>query len=263
MNKNLDKIESKLRAIFEERLLSIFSTSPHQRTLVDDLLKVMKDNLREGQEGKLHAPDQFILEVSPEDFSDWASHKDLLDEISAVLQETGEEEGFTFKQTPEIKIHKNPNLDHKQFSISALFTTPKTRLPDTAAMAQNSQTDVAPCLPENAFFVIGGKKNFPLENNVVNIGRHSDNDLILDDAHVSRHHAQLRCINQRFVIFDVGSSGGLFLNGRKISQATLQPGDVVRLGVTKLIYVQDSTGEHPTSAMPVDSEDDRAKGIAE
>lgn len=255
MNKKLDKIESKLRTLFEERLLSLFSDEIHQSSLVDDLLRVMKDKLRENPEDTFYAPDQFTLEVPLEDFSEWLSHQDILDEIASVLWKTGAEEGFTFQQPPEIKIHKNPDVVLNQFNITASFSPTKPSLSDTAIMPQNEKGNDQHSLPENAFFVIGGKKSFPLDKNVINIGRHSNNDLILDDLHVSRHHAQLRSINRRFVIFDVGSSGGLFLNGKKISQATLQAGDVVRLGVTNLIYVQDSTGEHPTTVITVDSED--------
>jgi hypothetical protein len=254
MNKKLDKIESQLRALFEEQLLSIFTNSSHQTNLLDDLLEVMEENLKEDCEGKLYAPDQFILEVPPEDFSDWLNHQELLNEIASVLRETGLEQGFIFRQPPEIRIHNNSDVSIKEWNITASFTAPKPDLPETAVMAQNEHQE-RHSLPEKAFFIIGGKKDFPLENYVINIGRHSDNDLILDDLHVSRHHAQLRCINHRFVIFDVGSSGGLYLNGKKISQATLQTGDVVRMGVTNLIYIQDSTGEIPTSVMPVDSED--------
>ncbi len=255
MKKKLDRIESELRALFEKRLLSFFSDNTQGTSLLDDLLRVMKSEIREVSEGVYYAPDQFILEVSSEDFPEWGSHQELLDEISSVLERTGLEEGFSFRQSPEIQLYNTPEIPPNEFNVSASFTAPKPALPDTAAMPQNEQQIKEQTLPENAYFVIGGKKGIPLNKNVINIGRHSDNDLILDDLHVSRHHAQLRVINQQFVIFDVGSSSGLFLNGKKISKATLQAGDVIRLGVTKLIYVQDSTGEYPTTAMPVDSGD--------
>ena len=44
----------------------------------------------------------------------------------------------------------------------------------------------------------------PLIKPVVNIGRHSESDLVIEDLHVSRHHAQLRAISQHYVIFDTG-----------------------------------------------------------
>jgi hypothetical protein len=260
MKKNFDRIEAQLRALFEKRLISLFSDKAYKPTLLDGLIQVMKENLKEGLEDVLFAPDRFVLEVPPEEFSFWMSHQNILAEIASEIQNTGLHEGFRFQTTPDIVIEKNLDMPNNQFSISASYSTPKPSLPDTAVMTRNEQEKFQPILPENALFVIGGKSNFPLEKSVINIGRHSDNDLILNDPHVSRHHAQLRLINHRFVIFDVGSSSGLFLNGKQIHQATLQSGDVIRLGVTNLIYVQDSTGENPTTVIPVDSEDRPSKG---
>jgi pSer/pThr/pTyr-binding forkhead associated (FHA) protein len=81
----------------------------------------------------------------------------------------------------------------------------------------------------------------------------------MEDQYISRHHVQLRAINQRYVIFDVGSTGGILLNGKPITQATLHPGDVIRIGMTHLIYVQDTTGDLPTSALSLDTEMDDTK----
>jgi len=74
------------------------------------------------------------------------------------------------------------------------------------------------------------------------------------DPHISRHHAQLRVINQQYVLFDVGSTGGVFLNDRKVSQSRLYSGDVIRLGTSNLIYVQETLAEDPTTALPIDDE---------
>jgi pSer/pThr/pTyr-binding forkhead associated (FHA) protein len=82
-------------------------------------------------------------------------------------------------------------------------------------------------IPEEAFLIIDGVKVFPLSESVVNIGRRLDNHLVIDDVRVSRCHAQLRAINSRYVIFDLNSSGGTFINGRKMTQAVLYPGDVI------------------------------------
>jgi pSer/pThr/pTyr-binding forkhead associated (FHA) protein len=120
---------------------------------------------------------------------------------------------------------------------------------------EQGQDDLSPpVIPRNAFLIVGGKTNFPLDTPIINIGRHSDNDLVLADDYVSRHHAQIRAINKRYVVFDVGSTGGIFINGKQITQATLHPGDVLRMGMVNLIYVQDSTSENPTSVVDVEND---------
>jgi hypothetical protein len=254
MNKNLEHLEAQLRKIFEENLIRLISGNYSPRKLFDDLLQVMQNNLRDGMDGGLIAPDQFVVEVPPDDLSDWLAHQDILDEMADFLFQSGLSEGYFFLQPPHIKVSPELRELTHGYSVSARFSPQKPNLPDTAAILQSEKTDPRTEIPERAFFIVGGKENFPLEELVIDIGRHSDNDLILDEAHVSRHHAQLRAINKRYVIFDVGSTGGLFINGKQITQATLQPGDVIRIGMVNLIFVQDVTSENPTTALPVDDD---------
>ena len=95
-------------------------------------------------------------------------------------------------------------------------------------------------LPENAFLIVEGVKVFPLVLSVINIGRRLDNQLIIDDPRVSRNHAQLRAIKGRFVLFDLNSTGGTFVNGQRTSQTVLYPGDVISLAGVALIFGQDN-----------------------
>lgn len=254
MKNKLDRIEETLRKLFEERLVLVFP-GDHQFSLLDDLVQVMRDSIEEEVEGQLYAPDRFIITIPAGDAEEWQTHQDVLDELALTIHKTGLEEGFKFHRLPEIILQNSPDISKNESIISATYTPPAPALPDTAALPQLEQENTQSTLPKDAFFVIGGTTNFPLESTVINLGRHSDNDLILEDRHVSRHHAQLRAIKGSFVIFDVGSTSGLFLNGKKITQATLQTGDVIRLGMTNLIYIQESTGELPTSVIPVDPDE--------
>ena len=252
MNKNLENLEAQLREIFEEKLFRLIPGLHSRRQLFDDLLTAMQDNLGKGPEGEVQAPDNLLIFVPGEDLSDWKAHQDVLEEMSDFLFHAGMSQGYTFKRKPTINLRVLDNAPNQRFVVSANISKNKPNLPDTAAMPKDGGENHQAKLPDHAFLIVGGRDNFPLDKPVVNIGRHSDNDLILDEPHVSRHHAQLRAINNRFVIFDVGSTGGLLINGKNINQATLQPGDVIRIGLVNLIFVQDATSEHPTTAIPVE-----------
>jgi pSer/pThr/pTyr-binding forkhead associated (FHA) protein len=78
-----------------------------------------------------------------------------------------------------------------------------------------------------------------LNGGVVNIGRRPDNHLVIDDARISRLHAQLRLVRGRYMLFDLESTGGTFINGERIRQHTLRPGDVISLAGVPLVYGQD------------------------
>lgn len=72
-----------------------------------------------------------------------------------------------------------------------------------------------------------------------NIGRASDNHLVLDDPTVSRHHAWIKAQGEEFLIFDIGSANGTFVNDQQVEQPhPLQNGDVVRFGDVELVFTK-------------------------
>ena len=111
-------------------------------------------------------------------------------------------------------------------------------------------------IPDNAFLIVEGVKVHALNEPVVNIGRRLENQLVIDDPRVSRNHAQLRAIKGRFVLFDLNSTGGTFVNGQRTSQTVLYPGDVISLAGVALIFGQDNPPPRPDLAntAPLESE---------
>lgn len=255
MKLNLDLIEEHLRALFEDALYKLTPNPDGPFNLIEQLSTTILINTVENNKGIVYAPDRYRFLIPEDQMPGWRAQQDLLNQLTYELQSLGKMYDFNFLTTPEITLTSHPDRSNSKVIIQAEHSAPVPDLPDTAAMEQPQPTIPLPAIPANAFLVVGGRTNYPLDKPVVNIGRHSDNDLILDDPHVSRHHAQLRAINRRYVAFDVGSTSGILLNGRKVTQATLRPGDVLRVGMVNLIYIQDTTAEQPTSAFYVDSED--------
>ena len=64
------------------------------------------------------------------------------------------------------------------------------------------------------------------------LGRDTENDLVLDDAQVSRRHARIERTDEGWVITDLRSANGTFINDQPIDQQVLQVGDHIRLGDT-------------------------------
>lgn len=91
-------------------------------------------------------------------------------------------------------------------------------------------------------------KEIPLDKPRLTIGRKPDNDVVLDDAAVSGHHARVVQIQSVFFIEDAGSSNGTFANGKKTDRKQLVNGDQITIGQYALVY-QDSTAA-PVAAPP-------------
>jgi len=63
---------------------------------------------------------------------------------------------------------------------------------------------------------------------------------VIDDGRISRLHAQLRAVRGRYVIFDLDSRGGTWVNGQRVRQQALAPGDVISLAGVPLVFSQDA-----------------------
>lgn len=74
-------------------------------------------------------------------------------------------------------------------------------------------------------------KTFPLEGDVLTIGREASNAVAINDAEVSRKHTQLVFQGGKYIITDLGSTNGTFVNGQRLTgQHVLQPGEIISLG---------------------------------
>jgi pSer/pThr/pTyr-binding forkhead associated (FHA) protein len=92
-----------------------------------------------------------------------------------------------------------------------------------------------------------------LENvDTLTLGRADDNQLVIDSAKVSRHHARLLRKGDLFVLRDLDSTNGTWLRGRQVDEVILQAGDVLRLGNAKIVYKSGFSSEALT--IPVDNQ---------
>ena len=72
------------------------------------------------------------------------------------------------------------------------------------------------------------------------IGRTSDNDIQIDAAFISRHHAVILGSAHNCIIEDLNSTNGVLVNGRRVNRQALRDGDNVTIGRTSFRYQQPS-----------------------
>ncbi len=77
---------------------------------------------------------------------------------------------------------------------------------------------------------------FLLDADEVSSGRHPNSDIFLDDVTVSRKHATFRREGDVFLVRDVGSLNGTYVNRERIDEATLQTRDEVQIGKFRLVF---------------------------
>jgi len=107
--------------------------------------------------------------------------------------------------------------------------------------------------PGSALLVVKRGPNagsrFLLDQEVTTAGRHPDSDIFLDDVTVSRRHAEFRREGSGFVVQDVGSLNGTYVNRQRIDVAALAGGDEVQVGKFRLLYLAGARtgGEEPAA----------------
>jgi len=81
-----------------------------------------------------------------------------------------------------------------------------------------------------------GEAPIPLRAGTITLGRGSENDVVLSSPNISRRHARIVCKDGLCSVDDLGSSNGTFVDGERVSRATLRPGCRLRLGDVVLAY---------------------------
>lgn len=88
----------------------------------------------------------------------------------------------------------------------------------------------------DAFLIVEGQRHVPLTKPLITIGRRTDNDVVLDSGVISRKHAQIQWKFNHFILYDLGSRAGTFVNGQQVEECVLRPGDVIKVGTSGIIY---------------------------
>ncbi|HLK00724.1 MAG TPA: FHA domain-containing protein [Streptosporangiaceae bacterium] len=122
--------------------------------------------------------------------------------------------------------------------------------PDYGDYSYPDSASVGQLPPGTALLIVMRGPNagstFRLDSDLTTAGRHPDSDIFLDDVTVSRRHAEFyrEAGGARFVVRDVGSLNGTYVNGSRIEEAELHGGDDVQIGKFRLQFLtgQDQWG---------------------
>jgi len=90
------------------------------------------------------------------------------------------------------------------------------------------------CAGLDVLYSDGGRKSFSIQTSKTRIGRDPTNSLVVNDQDVSSFHAEIVVSKDSFLLKDLGSANGTYVNGKKISECYLYVGDEIILGTTKI-----------------------------
>jgi hypothetical protein len=142
-----------------------------------------------------------------------------------------------------------PGLGERPAEVTSTLALSALNLTDTAEAAAGDLADPHAGATEglsggNALLVVQRGPNagsrFLLDTEVTSAGRAPDSDIFLDDVTVSRRHAEFTRAAQGYLVRDVGSLNGTYVNRERIEEVLLSDGDEVQIGKYRLVFLTGS-----------------------
>ena len=214
-------------------------------TLAKRLERAMDENRSFSHEGVL-VPNAYDVALHPEDFATFASYRSSLeDDLAHEVRQRARAHDYRLVARPWVRLRSDETLSRGDVRVTATMADAGEATPDAAAVAPPRSDTAVHAQADSgdagrATLVVrtdgGAPTRFELSAPLISIGRDQDNDVIVDDPQVSRHHCQLKLQHGMYALTDLGSSNGSAVNGRRVTEQALRAGDVISIGRTTLEY---------------------------
>lgn len=214
----------------ENAVANAFSRAFHSELkpveITSALKKAMDKNAAVMSRQRTISPNDFTIALSAADFrnvDDWGQDA-FTEELIRSATEYATDQGYTFLGPILIRFEEDTSLKSGNLHI-----TSSTKRGAVAPATSNAAS------AEHPIIEIGSER-YLLTGDVTVIGRGSDCDITIDDSGISRRHLELRVTPGGVIATDLGSTNGSFVEGHRISAATLVDGNTITVGRTHIMF---------------------------
>ena len=249
----LRSLEQKIEALFEGVFGRAFRTNVQPVELARKLAKEMDDH-RVVSVSRVYVPNEYTVYLSPQDREQFEGYENsLLSELEEYLGVHARRESYALLTPPRVGLETDEDLALGEFGIATRMVQPRHgHRPDEPEEQVESGATMIYKHPAPEATEAASPEELGLEREVavlswdsqrlrvdkrsVVLGRSRECDIQIEDANVSRRHAELRQEGTAFWIVDLDSTNGLEVNGRKVKRAKLDPGDTFTVGSTEVTF---------------------------
>lgn len=218
----------------------LFGGHIHPLEVATRVARAMEDACSQTADGALLAPTRYRIDLHPQDLETLRAHHPAPEEeLARYVEDLARQSGVFLPTSPVIILNPLADLPPHTVRVQAFRSPPEGAEEDITRQMNGATPSLPEPLPGHCFLIVGGHRHISLTAPTVNIGRALDNDVIIEHPRVSRRHAQLRRRHGRYVLYDLGSSGGTLVNGYPIQECVLRSGDVISLADFDIIYAED------------------------
>ena len=208
----------------------------------NDLLLIARQliSTADSSEVKGIAANDYLIKMGPGILDKIGDNKnEVAEELKQLLEGYLLERGRSMREPIKIELIQESSLQPNDFIIESNHL--ESEHESTRRYPRSGAKNLRELLSEQrAYLIIGGKRHLPINKAVLTIGRHLDNDIVIESSSVSRHHAQVKWRYGQFILHDLSSRTGTRINGHLVSDSILKPGDVIEAENTKLIFGEGS-----------------------
>ncbi len=247
----LARLEAQIEFLVEGAFTQLFGRRLQPHDLAMRLARAMENGAEAARDNDPRpvAPDDFIIELNPAERQRLIAKQPSLESLLADhLTELASNLHLRLIQSPQVHINANPTVDAGDFRV---ITAHQTQLKGATSVLERIEAPIS-LIPANAHLIIDSSRLEPLTAPLVTIGRSQDNTIVLDDPYVSRYHAQLRLRFGVYTFFDIHSQAGSYINDVRVHEYRLQSGDVIRLGHTRILYMDESDSGSTQAGFAID-----------
>jgi hypothetical protein len=245
------RFEALAERLVEGTFARLFAGRLRPLEVATHLTRAMEDCQVVVPDGTPQAPTHYWVYLHPDDRDALMAEQPALEtELARHVAELTAQAGLALGVTPVVHVVPGEEMRPRQVRVDARWVPEEAPGVDKTREMEPDEEDAeaaAAIAPRGRpFLVLEGRRHVNLVQPVISIGRALDNDMIIEDARVSRHHAQLRLRYGRYVLYDLGSSGGTQINGYPVEECVLHSGDVISFAGVQVIY-----GEDPPTPIPL------------
>ena len=259
----LRSIEHRIESLVEGAFGRAFRSHVQPVELARKLAKEM-DEHKTISVSRVYVPNEYVVYLSPLDREHLPPEDALVTELGDYLSEHARREGYALLSTPRVMLEEDEDLAVGEFGIATRMVQPRQTAPRADSVpaappepaAELGQTRIYKPAPDTeavsaneaerlglahapAVLVVNGQRH-ELTKRAVVLGRSRECDIRIDDANVSRRHAEVRNENGAYWIVDLGSTNGIEVNGKRVDRARLSNDDRIVVGRTDLVFERPS-----------------------
>jgi predicted component of type VI protein secretion system len=249
----LKDLEQRFETLLEGFFARQFKTGVQPVEIAKKLSREM-DTHRTISVSKVYVPNKYIIHVSVQDNERLKPfERTLLSELQSYLLEHAAKEGYNLVERPRLELKSTDDLILGQLRVESSLTSPcadnaenidkvKSAEKSMDAFQNIDKTLVKTPSQTNRRQVYlvridpSGETVIPVVGEYISIGRSEENTVIIEDPNVSRQHALVEKKDGRFIIRDLESTNGTFVDGCRVEKHALHNGDTITIGTTKLQF---------------------------